>query len=354
MVYQPSKALHPGLTLQRVLDSSSMSQKNLAERTGLSEKHISQIINGESSVTVETALLLENALGGSAAFWSNLEKNYQETLSRISRKSQMEKEIPLLQNFPYRDLAAYGYVSKTRNQLEKVENLWKFFGVNSLLFVSNTEAVAYRRQDGSGVKSEALATWLRCGELDSKKLSLNEFDGQKLRQRLIELRKMTKGYNNFFQDLQNTLSEVGVGLVCVPHFANTQVHGATRWIGDNPLLQLSIRGRDSDKFWFTLFHEIGHVLYHGKKEEFLEYDKSVEDEKETEADSFAQRTLIPNAIYKEFVRRNDFSITAIKGFAKYIETDPGIVLGRLKHDGLVPYSHLSQLHSKLVLKMSNE
>src|ERR1700685_4254946 len=99
MAYTPNKAIHPGHAIARELERAGMAQKNLAERTGLSEKHISQIINGEASITVETSLLLENALGGSASFWINLEKKYQETKARLERASLVKKETVLLPKF---------------------------------------------------------------------------------------------------------------------------------------------------------------------------------------------------------------------------------------------------------------
>lgn len=350
MVYQPNKALHPGLTILRILSDLGMTQKNLSERTGLSEKHLSQIVNGEASITVETALLLENAIGGSASFWTNLDKNYQEIRAKSERQEQLEQEAALVKDFPYNDLAKFGYVENTRKPHERVQNLWQFFGVNSLSFVKSTEAVAYRRQDGKGVKSEALAAWLRCGEIDSKKLQLNEYSSSSLRESIQDIKKLTSRENkNFFIEIQNILSSSGVGLVCVPHFTHTQVYGATRWIGKNPILQLSIRGKDADKFWFTLFHELGHVLKHGKKEEFLEFEDGLNDEKEIEADNFAQKTLIPETLYSDFVAQNQFSRASIAAFAADIEVDPGIVLGRLKHDRLVAFAYLSDLHSKLVI-----
>lgn len=93
MAYNPNKAIHPGHIIARALEREEMTQKNLSERTGLTEKHLSQIINGEASITVETALLLENALGGAASFWINLEKNYQETRARLDRSSVLKKGI---------------------------------------------------------------------------------------------------------------------------------------------------------------------------------------------------------------------------------------------------------------------
>src|SRR4051812_35212171 len=109
MGFNPNKATHPGQIIARALEREGMTQKNLSERTGLTEKHLSQIINEEASITVETALLLENALGGNASFWINLEKNYQETKARIERVSFIRKEIPLLDRFPYAELLKRGY-----------------------------------------------------------------------------------------------------------------------------------------------------------------------------------------------------------------------------------------------------
>ena len=354
MAYQPNKALHPGLTIQQISDALGMTQKNLAERTGLSEKHVSQMINGEASITVDTALLLENALGGSASFWMNLDRNYQETKARIALEVQIQAEVALLANFPYNDIMKCGFVEGTRKPAERVINLWRFFGVNSLTYIKATEAVAYRKQYGEGVKEEAIASWLRCGELMANTLTLTEYNESGLRDTLASLRKMTLMEDNFFQNIQQMLSIVGVGLVCVPHFAHTQVHGATRWIGKNPILQLSIRGRDADKFWFTLFHEIGHIIRHGKKEEFLEFDYENKSEKEIEADEFAQKYLIPESEYRQYVSRGDFTSDAIKAFAASLQTDPGIVLGRLKHDSVVEYSYLSYMHSKLHWKSENK
>jgi len=167
--YIPNKAILPGRIIAKTLNREGMTQKGLCERMGISEKHLSQIINGEASITVETSLLLENALGGSASFWINLESNYQETMARIERLSLIKKEVPLLNKFPYNELAKRSYVEQTTSREKKVENLWKFFGVNSLSYISTTENVAFRKIKTSDIKSESIAAWLRCGELEAKK-----------------------------------------------------------------------------------------------------------------------------------------------------------------------------------------
>lgn len=351
MVYQPNKAIHPGSSVQRELDHLGMSQKRLAERTGLSEKHISQIINGEASITADTAFLFANALGGTSSFWLNLDRNYRETLARIEQEQKASEELSKLANFPYNDLVKLGRVEKTTDKTQRVINLWKFFGVNSFAAIQHTEAVAYRRGYGIGVKKESLAAWLRCGELDAKNLALSEYSEVNLRSALPKIRHLTQMLDkHWWVELQELLAKTGVGLVAAPHLVGTQAHGATRWIGKNPIIQLSNRGKDADKMWFTLFHEIGHIFLHGKKDQFISFNKSIPSPQESEADAFAAKTLIPEIDYQEFVSQNDFSEQAIKEFARRQGIHTGTVVGRLKKENLVPYTQFQYLHAKIAIK----
>lgn len=353
MVYQPNKAIHPGKTVQKILDNLDMTQKRLAERTGLSEKHISQIINGEASITADTSLLLENALGGVASFWINLDKNYRATLARLEQEKKAEAEINLLLDFPYNELAKFGRVDKTVKKKDRVINLWKFFGVNSLLSVKFTEAVAYRMGYNQTINNGALAAWLRCGEVDFKNVNFEivQYDENKLKNVLSEIRSMTRKLDdNFFNNIQKILASAGVGLVAVQHLKGTKASGATRWVGDTPLIQVSIYGRDADKFWFTLFHEIGHVLLHGKKEQFISFTSGGEKtSNELQADEFAANLLIPDDSYKNFVMNQDFSEARIKEFANQEGVDAGIVVGRLKNNRWLPFGSFQHLHKKLAI-----
>lgn len=351
MVYQPNKAIHPGHVISRTLERDGMSQKNLSERTGLTEKHLSQIINGNASITVETALLLENALGGSASFWINLEKNYQETTARLERSSFVRNETKLLSTFPYLELVQRGYVEQTSNREKRVENLWKFYGVNSLLAVRDIEPVAFRKRANSKIKSEAIAAWLRCGELESKKQNLPTYSETTLKQGVERIKALfLKPANEYSRQIRDILKESGVALEYVPHFAGTGVSGSVRWINENPLMQLSLLGAYADMFWFNLFHEIGHLLLHGKKEKFIEFnDKTLStvQDKEKEADDFATNELINPKVYAEFIERGEFSKLAIRNFSNDLGMDPGIVAGRLCHEKHVTWKDVASLRPRL-------
>lgn len=350
MSYNPNKAIHPGHALAKALDSEGMTQKSLAERTGLTEKHISQMINDEASITVETALLLENVLGGTASFWINLEKHYQETNARLERRSSIVNELGLVSRFPYKELAKRGYVEQTGNQEKKVENLWKFFGVNSLAFVQDTDPIAYRKKSGLNIKSEHIASWLRCGELEAKKITLPEYSETKLKELLPTLKTFsTKDAKEYSRAVTEMLRGAGVGLTYTPHFPGTGVSAAVRWVGNNPLIQLSIYYPWADIFWFNLYHEIGHLVLHGKKDRFIEFDdktlSSVQD-KEKEADEFAKESLIPSKSYSKLIT-SPLTKQGVIDFAKDQGIDTGIVAGRLCHDRKVNWKSVSSLRPRL-------
>jgi len=357
MTYQLNKAIHPGVSVAAAIEYLGMTQKGLADRTELAEKTISQIINGEASITVDTAIKFENVLGGSAAFWLKLESQYKTTILRVEQNQKATDETHFVSAFPYNELAKREYVDKTRDVIEKVKNLWKFFGVNSLKLVPNIELAAYRRGYivDSDEKRGALAAWLRCGEIVAGKevlTKLKEYDKQGLRVLLPDIRSMTKMSDpDFFDKLQEKLAGVGVGLVAVQYFPGTKASGATRWINQNPVIQLSTFGKDADKVWFTLFHEIAHILLHGRKEQFISFTEKSKVTEEIEADEYAANRLIPAHEYKKFISNSMCTFeSAIREFADQQDINPGIVVGRMKREGLLDYRALPHLHSKLGMR----
>ncbi len=205
----------------------------------------------------------------------------------------------------------------------------------------------------ANVKQGSLAAWLRCGELDAAPFlsCAPDYDVTKLRSVLLEIRKTTaKMSDDFFKKTQDLLASAGVGLVAAAHIPGTKASGATRWINGRPIIQLSDFGKDADKMWFTLFHEIGHVLKHGKREQFISFTSGVKSTEEQEADAFAAETLIPSGAYARFLATGDFSETAIRRFAEQQEIHTGIVVGRLKNDRIIPFSAMHHLHGKIAVR----
>lgn len=337
-IYQPSIAIHPGKTLQDTLNAANITQLDLAQRTGLTPKHINEIVQGKASISTDTALKLSAVFGMSANFWNNLQRNYEETVTRLKMEEKLAQEASLLDNFScFNELVKWKYIDPARTLEEKVSRLLNFFGVSSLTFVPKVQEVAFRKSDKGRISNECIAAWLRCGELEAQRIETKEFDKEKLIAALESLKKLTKEEPAVFQTkIREICGDSGVAVAFVPHFKNTWVNGMTRWLSSNKaMIQLSLRGSYDDIFWFTFFHELGHLIKHGKKEQFIEFDNTEHkelNEKENEADDFAQNTLIPKSEFSKFYSANDFSNQAIVSFARRINVTPGIIAGRLAHE----------------------
>ncbi len=104
---------------------------------------------------------------------------------------------------------------------------------------------------------------------------------------------------------------------------------------------------NNDKFWFTFFHEAGHILNDSKKELFIDVDY-VDDPSEQAANEFARSLLIPAKHDRELPGLK--SQAAVSAFAKKINVAPGIVVGRLQREKILPYTHLNGLKVRLEWK----
>lgn len=350
--YKPNFAVHPGETLRDELDFLSISQVEFAERADLSPKHVSQIVNGESPITTDTALKIERVLGGTpnAEFWNNLQKHYDLTVTRLESEKALEREINLAKKYNYAELVKYGLVPETNDWNAKTANLLNYLRVNSLNSVSSIyAATAFRRSKGK-FNEESLITWLRFGEIEvGKIIDLQEYNEEKLKDLLSELKKLTFLPKDYYKILQNLCAKVGVAVVYTPYFKNTKVNGAVRWFGNNPLIQLNSRGTYSDTFWFTLFHEIGHVILHGKKDKFLDFQGLEIDEKEAQANNFAADTLIPEDKYRELMSKKNLTVKEAKEFTDSIGVDFGVLAGRLANDKILTWPQASKFRRTIDL-----
>lgn len=335
--YTPDYAMPPGEMLAHEMEIRGMTQQELTRRTGVTTKHINELINAKAPISPAMAIKLERAIGMPAQYWMNLEANYQEVLARLAEEKQLLEDLDWIKRVPYAAMAKLGWVPETRDKTSRLEALLSFFGIAS---VSRWDdmwpnlKVAYRQSQKQEIIPEAVSAWLRQGEIEAAKIACVPYDRTTFRLALDQARTLTiKSPDEFIPKLIQICSEAGVAVVFVPSLPKTGVSGATRWLNkDKAVIQLSLRYRSDDHLWFTFFHEAGHILLHGKKELFLEGNNGLHSDKENEADVFARKELIPAKEYKQLISEKDFSHERIVTFAQSISIAPGIVAGRLQHD----------------------
>ena len=338
-------AIPPGETLADEIAARGMSQTELAARLGRPVQVVNEIIRGKKAITDDTALGLEKVLGIPAAFWVNLEQNYRMTRARLREREHLQAEEEWLRELPVREMEKRGWVAAGRNAQEKVRALLQFFGVANVdAYRKTTEVLGFRISDNARLSPGALAAWLRKGELEAQAIETRPFDSTVLLEAARGARAMTEEPPQVFAPrLTQLFADAGVAFVVVPELPKTGANGVARWLTDQKaLIQLNLRYKWQDIFWFTLFHEVCHVLKHGTQKLIIDgTDKNgpIEDE----ANQWAADFLVPPDVWSDFRRSTPFNRTRITAFARLMGISPGIVVGRLQRERRLKYSEMADL-----------
>lgn len=344
-LYLPDEVSAPGETLQELLSERGITQKDLAARMGRPVKTINEIVKGKAQITPETAVQLERALGLRAAFWNEREAHYRGHLAHVEAERDAARWLRWLDRLPLRELMVLGALPQLRlskaNRTILLDAALKFFGVASPDDWERVYArpqAAYRRTRPQQCDRGAIASWLRLGEIEAENCECARFDDKRFRLSLSKIRALTtEGPEQFEPEMRRLCAEAGVVLALVREIPRAHVSGAARWLNGRPVIQLSLYGKTNDRFWFTFFHEAGHILLHGRSEVFLDDFGSDfrESEFERKANRFAAEAFIPLDSETELPRL--ITEPAIRRFAEKLGLHPGIVVGRLQHDGILTY-----------------
>lgn len=365
-LFQPAVVPHPGEVLTEYLDVNGWSQRDLARRTGLTPKTISEMCNGKGPITPPTSLLLEKALRRPASFWLNLQRLYDESVARRQQTERAKGWSTWAKSFPLSEMRHFGFVPRESPGETDAEVLLSFLGVSSPEgwdSVWQASRVAFRQSHKSSKSLEAIAVWMRATELEAATIPVAEFNEGLLRECIPTLRSYTRmSVDQVMAPVQKLCAAAGVAVVWVPELKRTAISGCARWLNDRrAVVGLSFRYKYDDQMWFTLFHEIGHLLLHRKKDAFIvdtgevyskERDIDPEMQRyEEEASRFAADTLIPPRVLSEFIGKQSFASDAVHEFADAVGVSPGIVVGRLQFEGLIEHFQGNKLKQKLVLRV---
>ena len=337
---------HPGVTLLEKLKEMEMSIKEFALRVSKPDKTIFAIINGSSSITTEMAVSFESVTKIPASFWLKKQQLYDEYKVRKKKEEDAMASIEWMRQFPYAEMVKRKWIPSAKTPEERVRHLFEFFGVSTEkawadYYLNQQLKVSFRISLSSTKDPHSMSAWLRQGELQAKTAFLkSSYNEKKLKATLSDMKQiMVDDKKDFFSELRELCSACGMVLIATQNLSKAPINGATRWIKDTPIIQLSGRYKGYDNLWFNFFHEIGHILLHGKKEIFLE-DAGIygQDQiKEQEADSFASNILLSKSDEREFLKNKFFPKEVIIESAKKYHTHPAILVGRLKHLKIINY-----------------
>ena len=341
----------PGDTLKDHLLAFEMTEADLAKKTGLSKKTINEIINAKAPITPNTAIKFGYIFDVPAYLWLKLETDYQEKLARKKEYENIMEDVKYLENLPYNEIAKrnWDFLEPTRDLGERVVSLRKFLGVASLKYEPNIlSKINFRKSNNPNFSVKSLYCYIKYGERKFYEEMYPDYDENKLKSSIKDLRNLV--CNSFLSELDNIkscLKKCGVCLVYEPHLKHTYLNGLSYKVcKSNYLIMISDRGKRDDILWFTLFHEIAHILKHSKKEIYIDLENDDKNEVEIEADKYAKNILIKNSLYKKFISK-EITEDRIKDFSKENNISPGILVGRLQNDKIIKYSEFNNFIIRL-------
>lgn len=337
---------HPGKTLDEKLSEMGMSIKEFAVRTSKPEKTIIAVISGKSSITTEMAVSFETVTKIPASFWLRKQQSYDEYVERKNREAAAAASANWMSKFPITEMIKRNWIPCASSLEEKVQSLFSFFAITSEkawndYYINQELKVAFRISLVHAKDPHAMSAWLRQGEIQASALtSTVAYSEKNLKSSLPYMKQlMVEDSDDFYPKLQQLCADCGIKLIYTKCLPKAPINGATRWINDTPVIQLSNRNKRYDIFWFNFFHEVGHILLHGKKDIFLEKAGCFEQDpiKEAEADRFASNLMLSQAEEQSIIDANDFSVNAIKKAATQYGTHPSVIVGRLQHRKAISY-----------------
>lgn len=347
-------AVPPGETLRELLDEQGLTQRDLARRADLSPKHVNRLLQGLVPLSADVAQRLERVTGTPARIWNSLEAGYRSDLQRLRSDRDLAEDAAWLKELPVKVLVEREVLpAQPADKASRVEQLLSFFGVASVEAwrdVYAGMACAFRQTKAYEAKPGAVAAWLRLGEIAAKDVHCQPFDRAALEAALPALRALTSEAPEVFgSKMRDICAAHGVAVIFVEEVPGARASGVTRWLTPaKALIQLSLRYGTDDHLWFTFFHEVAHVLRHQKTQVWIEGSSRPADEpREAEADRFSRDVLVPSGVVRELAMLN--TSVAVREFAARIGVAPGIVVGRLQHDGYWPYSRGNDLKRRLEL-----
>ena len=298
--YKDIVAFHPGYYIADIIEDMEMSQAEFAQRMGTTAKTLSQLINGQANISNDLAKKLSAMLGTSIEIWQNLQNTYDQKLIEIQQVKDIDAQIELAKMIDYKYFVDVAGLPPTKNINDKVTNLCNFFKVADLRimlqpdFLVNFKSSLSYNSEKNLINSRA---WIQTAMNISKSIETKPYNAEKLKGYLAELKDMIGDEPNvFLPRMREIFAECGVAFVLLPHLKNSGVDGAVKWVTeDRVVLAMKDRSLASNKFWFSVFHEIKHVLQQKIKTVFIsssiEEKIDINSKLEIEADKFAANIL---------------------------------------------------------------
>lgn len=348
--FQPNWFSKPGDTLSALMDRHELSLTTLADRMAQDVASVRGLLDGTVAIDKRVAALLARYVGGSPAFWITRQAQYDEDLDRAARAVPPDRVKSWLRMLPIKEMADAGWISASHEPEAIFKSSLSYFDVTDPdewreRYTAFENVFSFRTSPSFESKVGALSAWLRQGEVQAAAIPCSTWDAERFAARLADIRMLSKAKDPayFVPKLRAICAGAGVAVVFVRAPSGCRASGATRFLSSaKAMIILSFRYLSDDHFWFTFFHEAGHLLLHGESSTFIDGEAADQTKKEAEANAFSASVLVPPDQVGALMGLSPRSRDVIR-FAISTGVSPGIIVGQMQHLKVVGPNQLNRL-----------
>ncbi|MDP4277014.1 MAG: HigA family addiction module antitoxin [Bacteroidota bacterium] len=359
---RPAKKFGPGYFIREQMEYRNWIQEDLAEVMGVTPKHINKILLDKQPITLDMAKVLAEVFETSPQYWLNLDANYRLWLQteKSEKEVQADLKTKIYERMPIRDMIHKKWLPDFANLKELYASVLTFWGVDELDFEAwdkRTLPILARKSESFNQYNAAYTyTWYHKAMQTALTYKVGDYNSEMLIQLFDNIHSYTmqeNGYNIFI----NELNKAGVIFFILPHLQKTYLDGSAFFVGDHPVIVYTGRYKRIDNFWFTVAHEIGHILYHLDKPDAFFVDNFSEkdiDNFEKEANHYASSKLKHNELYEYLKPKlNYLTKQAIVDCSERLQIHPAIIIGKLAHEKTISYANQNLFNDDVLKKIDS-
>jgi Zn-dependent peptidase ImmA (M78 family)/plasmid maintenance system antidote protein VapI len=354
--FSPDWVSPPGDTIAAILAKRGVSESDFANQIKRPLDEAVALIRGYVPINAELARELATVLGATEGFWIRREARYRHDLERLRRVSSQPESADWLKEVPVKEMVDRGWVGPVTGTTDTVEACFRFFGISSVgswreSYREPLESAAFRTSKSFASHPGAVAAWFRRGEIVAAQIECGVWDRRRFEIEMPSIRALTRWRNPaaFIPELTKRCAACGVAVVVLWAPDMCKASGACLFLSPSrPLILLSGRHVSDDHFWFTFFHEAGHLILHGNSYIFVDNEQETEEHssrEEEEANGFAADVLVPPEHQGELAQLTANKVAVIR-FAVRVGVSKGIIVGQLQNRGIIGPNMLNGLKQR--------
>lgn len=356
---RPARKFGPGYFIKEQMEYRNWTQEDLSEVIGMTIKHVNKILQDKQPITLDTAKILSEVFETTPQYWLNLDANYRLWLTNERTDKEIEADLKglIYERMPVKDMLLKGWLksfSSAKDLKRQVLQFWDWEKLDFTIIDKNYLPYLTRKSEAYNQFNASYAiTWYRKATIEAGKIKVSAYDKKKLEklyENMYSYTIMDNGVNIFIKEL----AKAGVVFFVLPHLQKTYLDGAAFFLDKNPVIVYTGRYKRIDNFWFTVAHEIAHVLLHLNKDLTFVLDNLRDGELNTlenEANELASNKLRHEEILRYLNPYLGYlTTTKVEECAATYNIHPAIIIGKLAHNKSISYANQS-LYNDNVLQI---